>query len=140
MNVGDEGFRADLVEALNRSAEFQRETRWFDGSILLEVDGSQCWLKIYRGKALEALDFTPPLGYTFKISGPGDRWDQFISGERRFADLLTPGSRYFASAEDLRNASGFTPPDIRVEGNTMEANRLHEALYHLGDCIAVAAK
>ena len=39
-----------LVKALNANAVFVEQTRWFDGSVLLEVDADRLWLKIYNGK------------------------------------------------------------------------------------------
>lgn len=139
VDIAHEAFREGLARALNEDEAFARETRWFDGSILLEVDAGQCWLKVYRGKVIDALDFTPPLGYTFKISGSSDTWQLFTSGQRQFVDLITPGSRYFSNSEEVLQANGFAPPAIRIEGNTMEANRIHEALYPLSDCIAATA-
>lgn len=136
MNVDTEAFREQLVRELNGSDGFARETRWFDGAILLEIDGGQCWLKVYRGRVIDVLGFTPPLGYTFKISGPARPWQQLACGERKLVDLITPGSRYFDSPADVDAASTLTPPQIRIEGNTLEASRIHEALFHLADCFA----
>jgi len=139
VQVADAAYQQRLVDALNANEGFGQETRWFDGSILIESDGEQCWLKVYRGRVIDVLDFTPPLGYTFKISAPAARWRQLVEGERTFADLVTPGTRYFADRAALEQANGFAPPAIRIEGNTLEAYRIHEAIFHLGDCIAATA-
>lgn len=140
MDVSTEAFRERLAGALNASDGFRLETRWFDGRILLEVDGSQCWLKVYRGQVIDTLPFTPPLGYTFKLSGPLEPWRQLVQGERKLVDLITPGARYFASDEAVDRASTLAPPALRIEGNTLEASRIHEALYHLADCVVATAR
>lgn len=139
MNVAEESFRTRLEELLNGSEGFARETRWFDGSILLEAGAAQCWLKVYRGRVIDSLDFAPPLGYTFKIAGSAQGWAQLTSGDRTFADLTTPGVRYFANADEVEAADPFAAPDLRIEGNVMEARRIHEALFHLADCIVASA-
>lgn len=139
MNVAADSFREGLVARLNTHEGFVQETRWFDGSILLEVGGGQCWLKVYRGQVIDSMSFTPPLGYTFKISGSTEAWSEFRAGKRTFADLITPGTRRFSSSADVENADPLAPPAIRVEGNTMEANRIYEALFHFGECVASSA-
>ncbi|MQA01270.1 MAG: hypothetical protein GEV07_00600 [Streptosporangiales bacterium] len=127
-----------LVASLNENEAFERETRWFDGSVLLESSGGQCWLKVYRGKVIDHLPFMPPLGYTFKVSGPDEAWAELVAGRRLFADLVTPGQRYFADDPELATL-GVMTSDLRVEGNVMEANRLTEAVYQLAETYARTA-
>jgi hypothetical protein len=133
-------FRDRLREALTGHEGFALETRWFDGAILLEDGDARCWLKVYRGRVIEALESVPPFGFTFKLRGSREAWEELVSGERRFADLLTPGRRRFENDPSLASADGSAPPRIAIEGNLLEANRIHEALFHLAECVARTAK
>lgn len=140
IDFGSAQFREQLQQALSRHGSFALETRWFDGSILLEADESRCWLKVYRGRVVEALDSVPPFGFTFKLRGSRQAWTELVSGERRFADLIMPGQRRFENDPSLSSADGAAPPRIAIEGNTLEATRIYEALFHLADCVAQIAK
>ncbi|CNE41670.1 Uncharacterised protein [Mycobacterium tuberculosis] len=119
-----------LVKRLGDHARFTRETRWFDGSIMLESGGSRLWLKVYRGKIIETFPFLPPLGCTFKIGGSDESWAKLIRGERRFADLITPGVRHFDDDPSLSRLGELTS-ELGIEGNLMEASRLTEAIHTL---------
>ena len=133
-------FRDRLRAELERNEAFVAETRWFDGSIALEADTTTCWLKVYRGRILEVLDAVPPFGFTFKLRGSSESWQELVTGKRRFADLITPGWRRFENDPSLSKADGSAPPRIAVEGNVFEATRLHEALYLLAECVTRSAK
>ena len=140
IDFGSAEFRDRLLARLNRHEGFAAETRWFDGSIALEADAATCWLKVYCGRVIEALGAAPPFGYTFKLRGARESWQELVSGERRFADLITPGQRRFANDPKLTTADRSAPPRIAIEGNVLEATRLHEALYHLAECVVQSAK
>lgn len=140
IDFGSAQFRDKLQDALAHHEGFALETRWFDGSIVLEADEARCWLKVYRGRIIETLGSVPPFGFTFKLRGSGQAWQELISGERRLADLITPGQRRFANDPSLATADGAAPSRIAIEGNLLEATRIHEALYHLADCVVRSAK
>jgi hypothetical protein len=140
IDFADARFRDRLRDRLNGHEGFSVETRWFDGSIALEAEGATCWLKVYRGRVLEALDVVPPFGFTFKLRGSRQAWKELVSGERRFADLITAGQRRFEHDPSLSSADRSAPPRIAIEGNAIEATRLYEALYHLAECLVQSAK
>lgn len=140
LDVADPRFRERLASTLNEHEGFGLETRWFDGSILLEIDDRQCWLKVYRGRVLDALDHTPPFGFTFKLCGAAADWQSLVDGRRLFADLITPGRRDFKGDPSLATADAAASPAIRIEGNRLEASRLHEALFHLAESVARVAR
>ena len=142
MQFADEGFRQRLVEALNADEEFALESRWFDGSILLESGGARCWLKVYRGQVIDQLEFVPVFGYTFKLVGSERAWEMLVTGERTFTDLATPGSRHCATIEEVEaGGGGYRPPELGIEGNGVEAGRLHLAILRLTAVLsAVASK
>lgn len=140
LDFANEKFREALADALHQHERFQRHTRWFDGSILIECGETRCWLKVYRGRILETFDHMPLLGYTFKVTGAPQTWQRFIDGERKWPDLITPGARYFSGPEDLARADPMRPPEIRSEGNVLEAQRLVQAISALAECISQCAK
>jgi hypothetical protein len=140
IDFGNAQFRDRLRDALSCHEEFALETRWFDGSIVIEADEARCWLKVYRGRIIETLDSVPPFGFTFKLRGSRQAWEDLVSGERRLTDLLMPGRRRFENDPSLASADASAPPQIAIEGNLLEATRIHEALYHLAECVARSAK
>jgi hypothetical protein len=140
VDFGSVQFRERLADALTHHEGFALETRWFDGSILLEVGEAKCWLKVYRGRIIETLGSAPAFGYTFTLRGSRQAWEELISGERRLADLITPGQRRFADDPSLATADGAAPSRIAIEGNLLEATRIYEALYHLAECVARSAR
>lgn len=126
------------MESLNSNPKFEQQARWFDGSILLEADDGVCWLKVYKGKVIDRLEFMPPLGYTFKLAGSNFAWEALASGDRLFADLMTPGVRHFDDDPEMTRLGEMTS-EFKVEGNLMEAARLTEALHVLAaDYISIA--
>jgi hypothetical protein len=129
MRFADSEFQQRLRDALNADEEFALESRWFDGSILLESGAERCWLKIYRGQVIDHLEFIPPFGYTFKLTASPEAWRMLVEGERTFTDLATPGSRHCATLEEVAaGGGGYRTPELAIEGNGFEAGRLHLAL------------
>lgn len=140
MQLGDADYQERLVAALNADDGFALESRWFDGSILLEAGAQRLWLKVYRGKVIDQLDFVPPFGYTFKVAGSKAAWEMLAGGERTFTDLATAGSRYAASLEEIeQGGGGVRPPELAIEGNGFEAGRMHLALIRLAAAVRATA-
>jgi len=131
-------FQTRFVKALNANRAFVEQTRWFDGSVLLEVDHDRLWLKIYRGTVIDHAAAVPPFGYTFKFTGPLAAWQSLISGKRRWAALTYPGKRDFADDPDLKRV-GELAVDIATEGNLLEAGRMAEAMFELAYTLAKTA-
>ncbi|MCW2954397.1 MAG: hypothetical protein JWQ48_3567 [Conexibacter sp.] len=137
MRFADPAFQERLQDALNADEEFALESRWFDGSILLECGPERCWLKVYRGQVIDRLEFVPAFGYTFKLVGSEDAWRLLVSGERTFTDLATSGSRHCETLEQIvAGGGGYRPPEIGIEGNGIEAGRLHLAILRLAAVLA----
>lgn len=137
MNIQDPAFAERFLEALGDDPEFEQEARWFDGSILIGVGEQILWLKIYRGKVIDTLEFTPVFGYTFKLSGSDEAWTMLGTGERTFTDLISAGSRYAATLEEIEpGGAGYRPPELAIEGNGVEAGRMHIATMHLARAFA----
>jgi hypothetical protein len=133
-------FQERFLAALGDDAEFAAEARWFDGSILVEVGDERLWLKIYRGRVIDTLEFVPVFGYTFKISGSVTAWSMLGSGERTFTDLISAGSRYLDTVAEIEAAgAGYRPPELAIEGNGIEAGRMHIATMYLARCLAETA-
>ena len=128
--LSDTTFQQQFIDALNANEKFATQAQVFDGSILLQADDDQLWLKIYKGRVIDHQSAPPAFGYTYKLSGPEHCWQMLISGERRWADLTFPGKRYFADDPDLKRL-GELSVDIATEGNLLEAARLTEANFEL---------
>lgn len=140
MQVGDPAFQERFVAALHEDEEFVLETRWFDGSILVDAGGQRCWVKIYRGKVIDVLDHVPAFGYTFKIAGTAEAWELLATGERTFTDLATPGCRHLDSVEAIEpEGGGYRAPELLIEGNQFEAGRVHVAILRLSNVFAKTA-
>ncbi len=138
--IANRTLQARLVKALNANPAFTEQTRWFDGSVLLEVDSDRLWLKIYCGKVIDHRAVVPPFGYTFKFSGTEKAWKYLLNGKRQWADLTFPGKRYFADDPKLKRV-GEMSVEIATEGNLLEAGRLTEAMFQLAYTLkATAAK
>ncbi len=99
MRFSDPSFQERLREALNADEEFALESRWFDGSILLESGAERCWLKVYRGQVIDHLEFVPAFGYTFKLTGVGGG----LADARATASGRSPTSRHRAHATATRS-------------------------------------
>lgn len=140
MRFSDPALQERLCAALSADEEFAQEARWFDGSILLEAGAERCWLKVYRGAAIDHLEFVPVFGYTFKVTGSAAAWDLLLRGKRTFTDLATPGSRHCATLEEFAvPGAGYRPPELAIEGNGIEAGRMHLALLRLTAVLAGVA-
>jgi hypothetical protein len=140
VKIQDQEFRDRFLEALAADPEFEAEARWFDGSILIGIDTEIVWLKVYRGKVIDVLEFVPVFGYTFKLSGSAAAWEMLGSGERTFTDLISAGSRHLGSVEAAEAAGGgYRPPELAIEGNGVEAGRMHIATMHLARAFARTA-
>ena len=136
--LANEALQARFVKALNANADFRLQTQWFDGSVLLEVDADQLWLKIYRGKVIDHATSVPPFGYTFKFTGKESAWKQLLSGKRLWADLTYPGKRDFSDDPEMKRA-GEMSVAIQTEGNRLEAGRMTEAMFQLAYTLRSAA-
>jgi hypothetical protein len=139
VRIQDQEFRDRFLEALAADPEFEAEARWFDGSILLATSDEQLWVKIYRGKAIDTLEFVPVFGYTFKLTATDAVWEMLGNGERTFTDLISAGSRHLEIDEIEAAGGGYRPPDLAIEGNGVEAGRMHIATMHLARAFARTA-
>lgn len=128
-----------FVKALNANKKFVEQSRWFDGSVLLEMGSDRLWLKIYNGKVIDHLTAVPPYGYTFKFTGTEASWKLLTSGKRTWADLTFPGKRYFDDDPKLTRV-GEMSVEIATEGNLLEAGRLTEAMFQLAYTLQAVAR
>lgn len=114
----------DLVERCNRQAAFQQAAAWADVKIVLAIGDERFWLKLYRGRIIDLMAYLPasnPLGYDVLVSGEVDAW----------GELLNPKTKSWAQL-----ASG----KIVIDGNLIEANRMHEALCILLESFATGGQ
>ncbi|MEM7466772.1 MAG: hypothetical protein AAF387_07790 [Pseudomonadota bacterium] len=138
--LANESMQKNFVNGLNNNEAFATQAHMFDGSVLLEVDSDQLWLKIYKGRVIDHQNSVPAFGYTFKFSGPEAHWKYLLDGTKLWADLTFPGKRYFDDDPKLARL-GEMSVDIATEGNLLEAGRLTEAMFEMAYTLRdVAAK
>jgi hypothetical protein len=128
--LSDTALQQRFVEALNANEAFKTQAMAFDGSVLLQVDDDNLWLKIYKGQVIDHEPAASAFGYTFKFRGSAAAWQLLLDGKRRWADLTYPGTRYFADDPQLETV-GQHHVEIATEGNLLEAARLTEAMFLL---------
>jgi hypothetical protein len=126
--IGNPAFQKRLVSALEANPDFTRQTRFYDGRVLLEMADGQCYLKIYCGRVIDVSPAVPVLGYTVKVTGSREAWNAYVAGERSIEDLTTPGRRDFGDGRPIELADQYEPPAIWIEGDGMEAMRMFEGL------------
>ncbi|MFC9978413.1 hypothetical protein [Gordonia sp. NPDC127522] len=118
-----------FVRNLENDADFRTHTEWYDGSICLRNGDDVLWLKVYRGRIVEALDHEPPFGSVVTIAASGEVWRRVSAGELIFTDAIAAGSRHLVSYEDANaEGGGYRTPEVVISGNQFEAGRIHIAL------------
>jgi putative sterol carrier protein len=100
-----------LQQLCNNSADFERATTWADDKVVVDFGDKRYWLKIFKGKIIDLTEYPAdhPLGYDIIVSGPIDNWEEIRQGRLNFWASLFMGS-------------------MRVDGNHLSSNRLHEAI------------
>lgn len=110
-----------LAEQCNRQPAFQRAAEWGDVKIVLAIGETRFWLKLYRGRVIDVMAYLPasnPLGYDVIISGQTEAWRELLNSKTKSWAQLASGK-------------------IVIDGNLIEANRMHEALCILLESFAV---
>ncbi len=114
----------DWMKALqakcNADADFSKATMWSDVNLVLAFGDRRYWLKLYKGKIIDLMEYLPmtnALGYDVIVSGPLDVWKSVQQKKKVFWEPLDFGH-------------------ITVDGNLLEANRMHEAICLIGDFIS----
>jgi putative sterol carrier protein len=102
-------WRERLTDALNDDPEFARSCELADESMALVIGEERAWFKLYRGSIIDEEPYVPPFGSTFRLVGDRKAWEELLRGETSLSEALYDGS-------------------IRSAGDTLEANRLREAL------------
>jgi hypothetical protein len=97
--------------ACNNNTDFNTATMWADDKLVVDFGGIQYWLKIYKGKIIDSTEYRPdhPLGYDIIVSGSIETWEEIRQGRMSFWASMFMGK-------------------IRIDGNQLECNRLHEAI------------
>jgi putative sterol carrier protein len=100
-----------LQEKCNNSTDFNTATMWSDVKIVLAFGDKEYWLKLYKGEIIDLTEYPPnhPLGYDITVSGSIDVWEEIREGRMNFWSAMFMNK-------------------IRVDGNQIECNRMHEAL------------
>ena len=106
-------FARALERELNASQHFADASAWSDVKVLLRFGDQQYWMKLYRGKVIDLMEYYPmsnPLGWDYVIGAAIDSWNDLLKGSRPIGHMLDTGS-------------------ISVDGNLLQANRMYESTH-----------
>jgi hypothetical protein len=109
----------ELQDHCNNLQTFQEAAEWADLNLLIAFGDERYWLKLYRGKIIDVMEYLPmtnALGYTVIVHGGVDAWREVMDGQKSWA-LLSTGR-------------------ILIEGDLMKANQMHEALCLIIESVA----
>ena len=115
MEIPSTEWVSEIQQRCNEDEQFNRAAEWSDVNVVLEVGEEKYWLKLYGGEIIETMEYEPmsnPLGYDIKLSGSVDAWTAVNDAQMPFWEAYSTGK-------------------IAIEGNLLEANRMHEALVRM---------
>ncbi|WP_336328580.1 SCP2 sterol-binding domain-containing protein [Halovenus sp. HT40] len=117
MHIPSKDWIDKLQEKCNDDAQFNRAAEWSDVNVVLEVDDERYWLKLYGGEIIDTMKYEPmsnPLGYDVILSGSVEAWQAVNDAEMPFWKAYSQGK-------------------ITIDGNLLEANRMHEAIVRMAE-------
>ncbi len=106
-------------EKCNTNEDFSKASAWADTKVVLVLGSSRFYLKLYRGKIIDVMDYQPfsnALGYDILLRAEIEVWQKVLDKKNPFLQLAFLG-------------------EIERDGNMLECNRLHEALTVMVDQI-----
>lgn len=109
-----------VQERCNEDEQFERATEWSDVNLVVEVGEERYWLKLYGGEIIDVMEYVPmanALGYDVVVSGERAAWEPVVAGEDTFWKAYSQGT-------------------IAIDGNLLQANRMHEALVQMAELMA----
>ncbi len=106
-----------LSELLEGNDNFVSSSKFFDGSIQLNVGKEKIWIKAFMGKVILVTQDPPPFGFTFAIEGSPAEWEWALKGPKnRFREALMTGR-------------------LSVQGNRIEFSRIGKAVHGLSEVL-----
>lgn len=117
MEIPSTEWIAEIQQRCNEDEQFNRAAEWSDVNVVLEIEEERYWLKLYGGEIIETMKYEPmsnPLGYDIKLSGSEAAWTAVNDAQIPFWEAYSTG-------------------EIAIEGNLLEANRMHEALVRMAE-------
>lgn len=124
LELPSEAWIESLQEVCNDDEQFNRVAEWSDVTLVIVVGEERYWLKLYDGKIIDAMEYTPmsdPLGYDVILSGSREAWKRVLNAENTFWEPYSTG-------------------EITIDGNLLEANRMHEAIVRMCDLMAESGR
>lgn len=109
-----------LQDRCNEDEQFERATEWSDVNLVVEVGEERYWLKLYGGEVIDVMAYEPmsnALGYDIVVSGERSAWEPVVAGEDTFWKAYSQGT-------------------VAIDGNLLQANRMHEALVRMAELMA----
>jgi hypothetical protein len=104
-------------ERLGQNDHFVSSTKFFDGSIQLNIGREKIWIKAFMGRVILVTQDPPPFGFTFAIEGPAAEWEWALKGPKnRWREALMTGR-------------------LSVQGNRIEFSRIGKAVHGLSEVL-----
>lgn len=106
-----------LQKKCNLDTAFNRASLWSDVKIVFDFGGSRYWVKLYKGKIIDLMEYLPmtnALGYDIIVSGSTEAWKQLMERKELLGRLLHFGQ-------------------LAIDGNMLECNRMYEAICVVAD-------
>jgi hypothetical protein len=104
-------------ERLEGNDHFVSSTKFFDGSIQLNIGKEKIWIKAFMGRVILVTQDPPPFGFTFAIEGPAAEWAWALKGSKnRLREALMTGR-------------------LSIQGNRIEFSRIGKAVYGLSEVL-----
>lgn len=104
----------------NEDDDFNEAAEWSDVNLVIEVGEERYWLKLYGGEIIDTMKYEPmsnALGYDILVSGSKEAWEPIVAGEDTFWKSYSNG-------------------EILIDGDLLEANRMHEAIVRMTELMA----
>lgn len=108
---------AKFSERLEGNDHFVSSTKFFDGSIQLNIGKEKIWIKAFMGRVILVTQDPPPFGFTFAIEGPTAEWAWALKGPKnRLREALMTGR-------------------LSIQGNRIEFSRIGKAVHGLSEVL-----
>ncbi len=81
-------------EKCNTNKNFNKATAWADTKVVLVMGSSRFYLKLYRGKIIDVMDYQPfsnALGYDILLRAELDVWQKVLDKQNPFLQLAFLG-------------------------------------------------
>jgi hypothetical protein len=116
MDGTETAWHGQVMARANASEAFAVAARWLDTKIVLRFGADAHWLKIYRGRVIDAMPYDPStnmLGYDVVVDAARETWESVVAGTASFGRASATGQ-------------------VHEDGDRVEVERSYKAVQILG--------